>query len=346
MLKNRNINIDLIKFIAVFSVISVHFFANTGFYDKNIVNINTYIMIFFRTLFMICVPLFMLTTGYLMKNKKISKDYYQGIIRVLITYFVAALIYLSYNCFYLKETIFSIKYVISSILNFEVGYSWYIEMYIGIFMIIPFLNLIYNNLETKKHKKLLILTMLLLTSFQGVFNIKYNLIPDWWINIYPITYYFLGCYLNEYKVNIKKGVNIILMIVVLIISTGTNILISNNDIFYRGIHNDWGSIFNVITSVLIFIFILNLNLKNINIKIKRIIVKISELSLGVYLTSSVVDNLIYFHVFEEYSLCNLKGYIILVPLVMTLSISLSIIINLIYKIINKYIISKIIKHIV
>lgn len=35
-MRKRNINIDLIKCIAVFSVISVHFFANTGFYDKTI----------------------------------------------------------------------------------------------------------------------------------------------------------------------------------------------------------------------------------------------------------------------------------------------------------------------
>lgn len=33
-MRKRNINIDLIKCIAVFSVISVHFFANTDFMIK------------------------------------------------------------------------------------------------------------------------------------------------------------------------------------------------------------------------------------------------------------------------------------------------------------------------
>ena len=36
-MKKRNINMDLIKCIAVFSVISVHFFANVGLY-KNVIN--------------------------------------------------------------------------------------------------------------------------------------------------------------------------------------------------------------------------------------------------------------------------------------------------------------------
>lgn len=346
MIKKRNINIDLLKLIAVFSVISVHFFLNTGFYDKNIINMNTYIMIFFRTLFMICVPLFMITTGYLMKNKKLSKKYYLGIIRVIITYILSSLLYISYQCFYLKEVTFSLRYIVSSILKFDVGYSWYIEMYIGLFLIIPFLNLIYNNLETKQQKKILIFTMLSLTSFQGILNIRYSLIPDWWINIFPITYYFLGCYFNEYKINIKKSLNIVLLIITLMLSTTINILISNGGIFARGIHNDWGSISNVITSVLMFLLIINLNLDKLNSKLKKIIIKISELSLGIYLTSAVVDNLIYFHVFKELSICNLKGYIILVPLVMILSISLSMIINFIYQFINKYIINKIKKHIV
>lgn len=96
-MKKRNINIDLIKCIAVFSVISVHFFANVGLY-KNVINsTNMYIGIFFRTLFMICVPLFIITTGYLMKNKTLSKKYYLGVLRVLIIYLLDAFIYLGYN---------------------------------------------------------------------------------------------------------------------------------------------------------------------------------------------------------------------------------------------------------
>ena len=344
MEKKRSINIDLVKIIAVFSVISVHFFANTGFYDKNIGGLDTYIMVLFRTIFMICVPLFMITTGYLMKNKKISKKYYVGIFRVLITYFLIALIYLFYHCFYLKEATFSAQYIISSILRFDIGYRWYIEMYIGMFLIIPFINLIYNNLTTKKHKQLLILTMLVLTAFPGLLNAKYSLLADWWINLYPITYYFFGCYINEYKPKIGKLKNIILLVITLIVSVSINILISNGNTFVRDVHNDWGSIFNVLTALLVFIFVINLNLENVNKSISKIIMKISELSLGMYLASSIVDNYIYFNVLEKFSSCNFISYIIKVPLVIILSFLISLVINLLYQIINKYIIERIIKH--
>lgn len=337
-MKNRNINIDLVKCVAVFCVISVHFFLNNGFYDKEVVNLNMYLGVFFRTLFMICVPLFLITTGYLMNNKKISKKYYLGINRVLIIYLLDAVMYLGYQALYYKES-FSLKHIIKCILNFDIGYSWYIEMYLGLFILIPFINLIYNNLNSKKEKQLLILTMLALTSFQGIFNIKYNLIPDWWINIYPLTYYFIGCYLKEYQIKMKKHNNILLFIFVLFISSIINISVSKGSTFVWGIHNGWESIFNVLTSSLIFILIINLNLEKLNKNIKKIIIKISELSLGMYLASAIVDNFIYNIYFKETNLLNFQGYFRVVPLVIILSISLSMIINIIYKIINKYIVN-------
>ena len=344
MEKKRSINIDLIKTIAVISVISVHFFANTGFYDKNITGVDTYLIVFFRTLFMICVPLFMITTGYLMKNKKIGKKYYIGIFRVLITYLLMALIYIAYHCFYLKEATFSIKYVILSVLRFDIGYRWYVEMYIGMFLIIPFINLVYNNLNIKKHNQVLLLTMLILTALPGVLNIKYSLIADWWINLYPITYYFIGCYINEYKPKIGKLKNVFLLLITLIISTIVNILISNGTTFVRDVHNDWGSIFNVLTSVLTFVLIINLNLDNVNKNISKFITKISELSLGMYLASAIVDNYIYFNVLDKFSSCDFITYIIKVPIVVILSLIISLFINLLYKIIDKYLVGKIINY--
>ena len=172
-IKERNINIDLIKCIAVFSVISVHFFLNNGFYKEIIIGKNMYLFSIMRTLFMVCVPLFIITTGYLMKNKTLSKKYYLGIKRVILTYILSTLSILAYKILYLHEA-YTIKSIIRNIIEFNVGYCWYINMYIGLFLLIPFINLIYNNLKTKRHKKILLITMLLLTSFQGVLNIKYN----------------------------------------------------------------------------------------------------------------------------------------------------------------------------
>ncbi len=62
------------------------------------------------------------------------------------------------------------------------NYSWYVEMYIGLFLIIPFLNLSYNGLKNQKQKQVLICTLLLLTSIPAVTNIFNFYVDSWWIH--------------------------------------------------------------------------------------------------------------------------------------------------------------------
>lgn len=65
----RIFGLDLIRFLAIFSVISVHFFLNNGFYSFPVKGGRMFISINLRWLFFSGVPLFLLLTGYL-NNKK------------------------------------------------------------------------------------------------------------------------------------------------------------------------------------------------------------------------------------------------------------------------------------
>ena len=128
-LKKRNLNLDLIKCVAVFTVLSVHFFLNNGFYSLPITGRKMFTAVVFRTMFMVCVPLFMIATGYLMKNKKLSKKYYFGVAKVINIYLLASVVFFSYNIIY-NNVVYTFKDIIKKILSFDVGYSWYVEMYI------------------------------------------------------------------------------------------------------------------------------------------------------------------------------------------------------------------------
>lgn len=69
-MKKRYIGIDIIKTIAVLFVICVHFFMNTGYYKQALTpGENLFAQTFLRWLFYICVPLFVITTGYLQLKK-------------------------------------------------------------------------------------------------------------------------------------------------------------------------------------------------------------------------------------------------------------------------------------
>ena len=212
-------------------------------------------------------------------------------------------------------------------------------MYIGLFLLIPFLNLIYNNLFTKKTKSLLLITMILLTAAHSLVNSYAVLIPDWWINIYPITYYFIGAYIFEYKDDIKISLKLhFLLIIICIIAFGTYCYYrSYNDIFIWGQWSDWGGFINSIDTVLIFVFLLRLDLTNIPAFLKRGIMYISEISLGIYLVSWIFDNYNYPKLIEAISDMpdRLPFYLVIVPFNFICSSILSAIIYMIDRVISK-----------
>ena len=70
-MKNKRVaGLDIIRALAVLFVISVHYFKNTIFYSIPMTGKTMIILNSLRWLFFICVPLFMILTGYLSRNKE------------------------------------------------------------------------------------------------------------------------------------------------------------------------------------------------------------------------------------------------------------------------------------
>lgn len=304
--KKRDLNLDLIRCVAVFCVLSVHFFLNSGYYSETIHGKKIYIGTIMRTMFMVCVPLFLLLTGYLMNSKVLSKKYYRGIHKTLCIYILSVVAILIYRVAVTKEK-FTVYTIFTNFTSFS-QYSWYIEMYIGLFLLIPFLNILYNNLSTKKDKKILLATLIFLTSIPSAVNTwDFSsietflhpaqseaftlLIPDWWMGIYPITYYFIGAYIHEYKKEIKISLklNFLLIVTCVLIFASYCYWHSYGRTFIWGSWCSWGGFTNLIDSVLVFLFLLRLDLSRISNILKEGITYISEISLGVYLVSWIFD---------------------------------------------------------
>ena len=208
-LKKRDSSLDILRIIAVFTVLSVHFFLHNGFYSQTIEGTPMYVAVVMRTLFSVCVPLFMLLTGYLMSKKELSKKYYSGITKTLVVFVISTLACMIYKNI-AQGDVFDLKSFILGTLDFTgSNYSWYIEMYIGLFLLTPFLNLAYGKLKNKKQKQVLLVTAVFLTIIPSLFNIFnfgsldwwtnptssdefQKLVPSWWQGFYPVAYYLRG----------------------------------------------------------------------------------------------------------------------------------------------------------
>lgn len=321
MENKRVLGIDIVRFVAFLFVPCVHFFLNNGFYTYPVQGKRMFIMLNMRWLFFTCVPLFMLLTGYLNGKRKINKDHYKSIIPILISYVFICVITIIFKITYLGEKQSIIQWIMT-IFNYSASnYAWYIEMYIGLFLIIPFLNLLYNNLKTKGHKSLLLGVLLFSTALPPVFNLKsgLKLIPDYWIDMYPITYYFLGRYIKEYPIKIKKWICAIVILAICFIEAV---------ITYKccyGVHFNWGCLggYNALPTLIVtlFIFLLFYDMDIKNKVLAFFIQDIAMLSLDMYLISYIFDTILYPPVLEktESVINTLPYFFIIVPLVIIFS---------------------------
>ncbi len=289
-LESRDSSLDLVRICAVLGVIAVHFFGRSGFYQSVIEGTSMYFMITGRNLFMYCVPLFLILSGYLMNRKTLSRHYYQGLLKTLRIYILASIANtIGYS---LQGYHTTPKSFFFSLLDFSAcPYGWYIEMYIGLFLLIPFLNQLYHLLAPKQ-KVVLILTMLLLTALPPTLNNTQKMMPAWWEAFYPITYYFIGCFIYEYKPHIKKRILGAFLFVHVVIGGYVAYRLSYQRSF-SGTWQDHGALFTLINTVCIFLLITEIDTSNWRVSIKHALQYISGLTLGTYLVSSSVDNALY-----------------------------------------------------
>lgn len=346
-LQNRNASMDIIRIVAAFTVLSVHFFLHNGFYSQIVEGVPMYIMVLMRTLFSVCVPLFMILTGYLMSHKTLSRKYYSGISKTLIVFVLATLACMIFKTVHDNEP-FSLKSFILGTLDFTgANYSWYIEMYIGLFLLVPFLNLAYNKLKNKRQKQVLVLTLVFLTIIPTLFNI-FNfdnpawwsdpkssdtfakLVPSWWMGFYPIAYYFTGCYIREYGIRLKTRSMLVLFLLAILIFGTFNFYRSYGTTFKSGIYVYWYGFEPYILSVLLFVLLSRIKTDNMNEKVKFVLWKVSDLALGIYLISYIFDMLVYPVLNEKITTMTdrLPFYFVTVPIVFICSMLASAVLNI------------------
>lgn len=286
----RDANLDLIRCVATLMVVSVHFFLNTTFYDLPIDNWQMIVMVFLRVLFIPCVPLFLILSGYLMKNKKLSYRYYTQLAKVLVIYIQASVVIYLFRVFIFHEKL-SIWEGIMGIFDYSTApYAWYIEMYLALYLLIPFLNKMWNSCRSVDEHRLLLFVLISITILPTFFNTFEKIIPDFFQQMYPITYYFSGVYIATYKKEVKQKPVLLSGLVALFVSGIHNVLVSYGGVFKWEGFNDYYSYQAYFLAIFIFIGLLKVKISN---RWKQPLALISNYTLYMYLLSYVLDTLVY-----------------------------------------------------
>lgn len=286
--ENRIVYLDMLKFIAILSVIALHVFQiwNNG---QQILHFNFYAL---AEITRPCVPLFLMITGALLLNRDIElKSFFKKkIVRIIcpfLFYLIIHLIVLSSNNFNLLT------------------YNWYFWMILGVYVSIPIINnLVKVQLRELEYFVLMILVSLFIYQLLFIFKISNNIDLNFFIG--PISYLILGYYFSIKEFNVNNNKLIAICLGVFILVTSLKIFAVSNMIpkefilnyisYNSSLNSSWISMgfFEVIQTSSLFVLIkyiycsnygLSLSVKNfLNLNpIKKFVISVSQASYGMYL---------------------------------------------------------------
>ena len=170
-------------------------------------------------------------------------------------------------------------------------------MYLGLYLMIPFLNRLYDTLTSKKEKYVLVGSLAFLTFLpQIVKTFKVNgafldTTIDYWQIIYPITYFYIGKMIKEFQPHFAYWKRILFFVIALAIPCTCCFFFSTETEYAWYTFNGFEALTTVLVATAIFLLFYDFD-KNIPV-IGKMIREVSICSFEMYLFSSIWDKYLY-----------------------------------------------------
>jgi surface polysaccharide O-acyltransferase-like enzyme len=154
--------------------------------------------------------------------------------------------------------IFPVQYLLGEHLNLfgwaerfvQFGnYAWYVEMYIGLILFSPVINLGLKQMDNKTLGWFANI-MVFVTSAHNMIAI--DIIPNYWSALYPVTYYILGAAIRRLQPKVKawQGLGLALLICM---GLATSSILTTDEGFSKGFTQGYGGIWTMLTAAGVFL---------------------------------------------------------------------------------------------
>jgi len=286
----RKTNFDILRIFAMLSIVTLHYLGVGGAYynidDFNLAKItfNFVSASAIEALAIVGVNCFVLISGYFLCESKFKWRKIINLVGQTLFYAVAFFIIFA---FIDGVTLGS---ALKSFLPSLMSTYWFVTVYLGLYLLSPFLNILINGLDKRRFKRLLVIIIVLFSVWQSVLPIAETLDTTKGYGIIWFTVlYMLGAYERKYglfgfKRNYKNlliyfaGAIILVAIKLLsiVISTKFSVIARLQNFYYH-----YNSIIVLIMSLALFKFFSNITIGNQ--KFGRIVTKIASSTFAVYL---------------------------------------------------------------
>lgn len=274
----KNIGIELLRIICMFMILGLHFNMHGNVLSQlnKLTNFNSFFILMLECIFIVAVNVFVLISGYNMHSKKFKKE---RIIKLLIKVWVINLI-MCLIMYFTGNISLNIKNLLYFILPFTLQEYWFVNAYIYLIILVPFINALIKNIDKKKFNYLLLILLVFNSILSCMPNVTVILTSGYSV-IWFINVYLIGAYISKYSLKIQKAYNFILYIffIIILLSIYITLYTLKNLNFAMKLLN-YNNILVLIPSILLFNLVLNLKISDNKYKF---IAFISKSCFSVYL---------------------------------------------------------------
>lgn len=294
-MKERQSNVELLRIISILGVIILHFNNKSIGGALTVVELNSlkfYILYTLESVFAIAVDIFMIISGFFLINS--NKRNLWKVIELL---FQVILFRVGK---YLILGIFKNDITINGILMSLVPANYFVILYITVFILSPFINVLIHNLNEKNRKDFLMIMILVLSIYPTLVDVLAEIVGHQLIGLSSIGMYgsqwgyslvnFILCYIiganisinkeklfkiNTYKLILGFIINIIIILIWSIINDYTGYYTEKSALEYC-------NPIIILNSIIIFILFNKLHISS------KIINELSKATFTVFLGHSVL----------------------------------------------------------
>lgn len=154
--QKRNLGIDLLRILSMYMIVTVHFLGAGGV-RNNTTGVNYAVAWFFEAICYCAVDCYALISGYVNCTKKINRINRMMKLWLQVIYYTIGF----FLIFLLTKAIrFNVKDAIHAVLPITTSHYWYVTAYMGLLVLMPYLNTLIEGLNRNQAATLIVVLAL------------------------------------------------------------------------------------------------------------------------------------------------------------------------------------------
>ncbi len=300
-MQKRNIGLDILRIISMMMIIALHILGK-GKFITNSKNTDLWQLAYIIEMFcIVAVNCYVLITGYFSIDSKFKWKKVLKIWGLVLFYSIS--IYLVLILIGVRQ--FNTSECIKAFFPILTKEYWFVNCYLLLYILSPFLNKFIKSLEKKEFQRLLVILLVVFCILTSILPSNYTLDATRGYGIlWFIVLYFVAAYIRihiqiKHKNYINLCIYMIVTILSIIVAIGLrNISLESGIKDYSSRLFNYNFIFVLISSVALFIYFLNLKVKS-NF-IKNAVTTVAPLTFAVYLMHEQysLSRILYFNILE------------------------------------------------